>query len=211
MSTIMTLIFATNNLHKLAEARSILPGFSILSLADIGLHAEIPETADTLQGNALQKTDFVYRWLLEHPDALNPDIVGCFSDDTGLEITALGMQPGVYTARFAGPECDPAANRTKTLRLLLGVTDRTARFRTAVSLFFWGGPEASLLHPQRQLFEGIVRGSISTSEQGDHGFGYDSIFIPEGYTDTFAVLPPSLKNTISHRARAMSALAAFFS
>lgn len=206
----MRLIFATNNAHKLEEARAILPQFEIVSLAEIGLHADIPETADTLQGNSLQKTDYVYRWLLQNPQVLAADVVGCFADDTGLEIDALGGQPGVYTARFAGEECDPAANRAKTLRLLEGETNRKAQFRTVVSLYYWNDGVSSLEHPHQQLFEGIVKGCISTEERGDHGFGYDPIFIPEGYSDTFAVLPSELKNTISHRARAMAALAAFF-
>lgn len=206
----MKLIFATNNAHKLEEARAILSDFEIVSLSEIGLHADIPETADTLHGNSLQKADFVYAWLRSNPEALAADVAGCFADDTGLEIEALGGQPGVYTARFAGEECNPAANRAKTLRLLEGEENRAAQFRTAVTLYYWGGADGSFEHPHKELFEGIVKGSISTEERGDHGFGYDPVFIPEGYTDTFAVLPAELKNSISHRARAMAALAAFF-
>lgn len=206
----MKLIFATNNAHKLEEARAILQQFEIVSLAEIGLHADIAETADTLQGNSKQKADFVYQWLLEHPEAVAEGVVGCFADDTGLEIEALNGQPGVFTARWAGDECDPAANRQKTLRLLNGVDNRAAQFRTVVTLYYWDGQTSTFQSPHTQLFEGVVHGSISTEERGDHGFGYDPIFIPEGYSDPFAILPSELKNTISHRARSMTALANFF-
>jgi len=205
----MKLIFATNNAHKLEEARAILPNIRILSLDEIGLVADIPETADTLEGNSMQKSEFVHQWLLQHPAAAE-GVIGCFADDTGLEIDALDGKPGVHTARWAGEDCNPANNRAKTLRLLEGRTDRDAQFRTAVTLFYWDGSDSTLEHPHTQLFEGKVRGSISTVERGDHGFGYDPIFIPEGYADPFAVLPAEVKNAISHRARAMAALAAFF-
>lgn len=195
----MKLIFATNNAHKLEEARKILPGFEILSLAEIGLHADIPETADTLQGNSLQKAEYVYKWCLANKDSLLQDVAGCFADDTGLLIRALHDAPGVYTARWAGEDCNPADNRAKALRLLDGVEDRAARFCTVVTYIRMDG--------SMEQYEGEVRGRIATEESGDHGFGYDPIFIPEGYDETFAVLPSELKNSISHRARAMQAFA----
>jgi len=207
---IMRLIFASNNAHKLEEARAILSQYEIVSLSEIGLDADIPETADTLQGNSQQKADFVYEWLLRHPSALTADVVGCFADDTGLEISALGGQPGVHTARWAGEDCNPANNRAKTLRMLEGVDDRAAQFRTVVSLIYWDGVEHTVEHPLVRQFEGKVEGRIATGEFGTNGFGYDPIFSPEGYTETFAQLPSSVKNSISHRARAMAALAAFF-
>ena len=196
----MTLIFASNNAHKLEEARAILPGHHILSLAEIGLHEEIPETQPTRQGNSLQKAEFVYNWCQQHTNSLPADVIGCFADDTGLEIEALNGDPGVYTARWAGDHCNPADNRKKTLTLLEGVTNRQAQFRTVVTFipFHRGTPSA---------FEGIVRGSISTEERGNGGFGYDPVFIPEGYDKTFAELPIELKNSISHRARAMKKFA----
>lgn len=196
----MKLIFASNNAHKLEEARAILPGHHILSLAEIGCHEEIPETQPTLQGNSLQKAEFVYNWCHEHREELPTDILGCFADDTGLEIEALNGDPGVYTARWAGDHCNPADNRKKTLTLLAGVTNRRAQFRTVVTFLPFDSGKPS-------VFEGIVRGSISTEERGNGGFGYDPIFIPEGYNKTFAELPIELKNTISHRARAMKKFA----
>lgn len=195
----MTLIFATNNAHKLEEARSILPNIRILSLAEIGLHADIPETADTLEGNSLQKAQFVMDWLREEPGRLPDGVDGCFADDTGLLIRALHDAPGVYTARWAGEECSPAANRAKALRELQGVQDRYARFCTVVTYM---RPDGTM-----RQFRGEVPGHIATEESGEHGFGYDPIFIPEGYDETFAVLPAELKNSISHRARAMQAFA----
>ena len=196
----MKLIFASNNAHKLEEARAILPAHHILSLAEIGCHEEIPETQPTLQGNSLQKAEFVYNWCREHWQQLPADILGCFADDTGLEIEALHGDPGVYTARWAGDHCNPADNRKKTLTLLAGETHRQAQFRTVVTFIPFGLGTPS-------VFEGIVRGSISTEERGDGGFGYDPVFIPEGYDKTFAELPIELKNSISHRARAMKKFA----
>lgn len=196
----MNLIFASNNAHKLEEARAILPAYHILSLAEIGCHEEIPETQPTLQGNSFQKAEFVYNWCREHLKKLPADILGCFADDTGLEIEALNGDPGVYTARWAGDHCNPADNRKKTLTLLDGVTNRKAQFRTVVTFIPFAPGKPS-------VFEGIVRGSISTEEKGNGGFGYDPIFIPEGYDKTFAELPIELKNSISHRARAMKKFA----
>lgn len=183
----MKLVFASNNAHKLQEVRAILPEYEILSLEDIGCHADIPETAETLEGNSLLKAQYI--WEHYHCD--------CFADDTGLEIAALGNLPGVRTARWAGEPSNPANNRKKALQELNGKTNRAARFRTVVTLIRDG---------KVQQVEGIVNGSIATAEYGNGGFGYDPLFLPEGYDKTFAELPTELKNTISHRARAMQAL-----
>ena len=232
----MKLIFASNNAHKLEEARAIMPDIQILSLAEIGCHEEIPETQPTLQGNSLQKAEFVYNWCRQHEKDLPADVLGCFADDTGLEIEALNGDPGVYTARWAGEHCNPADNRKKTLTLLQGEPNRQAQFRTVVTFIPFTRlcrssepreertleplkPLKLLTRPCRSsepceertlspsLFEGIVRGSIATEERGHGGFGYDPIFIPEGYDKTFAELPIELKNSISHRARAMKKFA----
>lgn len=187
------LVFATNNAHKLAEVRAMLGSdVEILSLADIDCHADIPETADTLEGNALQKAHYVY-------DRYGLDV---FADDTGLEVKALGMGPGVHTARYAYPDRhDPKANTLKLLAELQGQPDRTARFRTAIALIE-GGRET--------LFEGIVEGRIATEERGTEGFGYDPVFVPDGQQGlTFAELGIDIKNSISHRARAVQKLAAY--
>ncbi|MDR0939094.1 MAG: non-canonical purine NTP diphosphatase [Mediterranea sp.] len=183
------LVFATNNAHKLDEVRAILAHrVELLSLADIGCHADIPETADTLEGNALLKASYIY-------EAYGLD---CFADDTGLEVEALDGAPGVYSARYAGGEGhDSAANRRKLLRELEGVANRRARFRTVISLLTDG-------HEHR--FEGVVRGEIITEERGTAGFGYDSIFRPEGFDETFAELGEEVKNRVSHRARAVEKL-----
>lgn len=202
----MKLIFATNNAHKLEEARKILPDFQILSLNEIGLHADIPETSDTLLGNSQQKSEFVYDWCVVHAKDIPADVKGCFADDTGLEIAALGGAPGVYTARWAGEDCNPAANKKKALSELAGEANRLAQFRTVVTYILWDSLDASSLDATRRGYaEGVVSGSISTEERGEHGFGYDPVFIPEGYADTFAELPTEVKNGISHRARAMQA------
>lgn len=186
------LVFATNNAHKLEEIRSILDAqFQILSLADIDCHGDIPETADTLEGNALLKAHFVY-------DNYGLD---CFADDTGLEVQALDGRPGVHTARYAyADHHDPEANTDKLLSELQGAPSRAARFRTAIA-FIRGGEE--------HLFEGIVSGSIATERRGTQGFGYDPVFVPDGYEQTFAELGVEVKNTISHRARAVEALCKF--
>lgn len=183
----MKLVFASNNSHKLQEVRAILPEYEILSLEEIGCHADIPETADTLEGNSLMKAQYVY-------DHYHCD---CFADDTGLEIEALGNLPGVRTARWAGEPANPVNNRAKALRELAGQTNRNARFRTVITLIRDG---------KMEQVEGIVRGSIANNEYGSSGFGYDPLFIPEGYDKTFAELPAEVKNTISHRARALMAL-----
>lgn len=221
----MKLIFASNNAHKLEEARAIMPDIQILSLAEIGCHEDIPETRPTLEGNSLQKATFVRDWCLSHPEQIPADVAGCFADDTGLEIDALNGEPGVYTARWAGPSCNPGSNRKKALALLAGETRRTARFRTIVTLLPFEHlvrlcrssepARKELLEPLKPFepstFEGIVTGRIATEERGDGGFGYDPVFIPDlpGNDKTFSELPIELKNTISHRARAMQKLAEF--
>ena len=186
-----TLVFATNNLHKLEEVRDILGGsFRIASLKEIGCTDDIPETADTLEGNALQKARYV-------KDKFGYD---CFADDTGLEVEALGGAPGVFSARYAGPGHDSEANMRKLLKELEGKTNRQAQFRTVVAL---------LLEGQEYTFEGIVRGTILTERRGTAGFGYDPVFVPEGYAETFAEMGSEEKNRISHRARAVQKLADF--
>lgn len=186
-----TLVFATNNLHKLEEVRDILGGsFRIASLKEIGCTDDIPETADTLEGNALQKARYV-------KDKFGYD---CFADDTGLEVEALGGAPGVFSARYAGPGHDSEANMRKLLKELEGKMNRQAQFRTVIAL---------LLEGREYTFEGIVRGTILTERRGTAGFGYDPVFVPEGYAETFAEMGSEEKNRISHRARAVQKLADF--
>lgn len=188
------LVFATNNAHKLSEIRAIFGDkLQILSLADIDCHDDIPETADTLEGNALIKA----RWVKERYG------FDCFADDTGLEVTALNGGPGVQTARYAYPDHhDPEANTQKLLAELHDKADRTAQFRTVIAL---------ILNGEEHLFEGIVRGEIATEKRGTEGFGYDPVFIPENMGKTFAELGTDVKNTISHRARAVAKLVEFLS
>ena len=186
------LVFATNNPHKLEEIRAILGSkLEILSLADIGCDADIPETAETLEGNALIKAHYVY-------DNYKLD---CFADDTGLEIDALHGLPGVHTARYAYPDRhDPEANMVKLLEALRENNDRNARFRTVIALIEKG---------KEHLFEGVVEGVIAREKSGTQGFGYDPVFIPEGNSKTFAELGEDIKNTIIHRARAVQKLAEY--
>lgn len=185
------LVFATNNEHKLSELRQIIGGsFELLSLSDIGCHDDIPETADTLEGNALQKA----RWVKERYG------YDCFADDTGLEVDALGGQPGVYSARFAGPGHDSKANMAKLLAMLEGEENRRARFRTVIALIKGG---------ETHLFEGIVDGEIIKFPSGSEGFGYDPVFRPEGWEMTFAEATPDEKNAVSHRGRAVAKLIAY--
>ena len=186
------IVFATNNKNKLAEIREMLAGtgFEVLSLADIGCHDDIPETAATLEGNALQKANYVY----------NKYATPCFADDTGLEVDALGGEPGVYSARYAGGEGhDSEANMAKLLAKLSGKSDRRARFRTVIALIEGGQEEP-------KLFEGIVTGEITADRRGGEGFGYDPIFRPDGHAETFAEMGHEMKNKISHRARAVAKL-----
>ena len=188
----MQIVFATNNAHKLSEIRAILgQQMEILSLADIGCHDDIPETADTLEGNALIKA----RWVKERYG------FDCFADDTGLEVEALGGGPGVHTARYAYPDRhDSVANTRKLLAELHDKDNRAARFRTVIAL---------IQGTDEHLFEGIVEGHIATEERGTEGFGYDPVFAPEGGEKTFAELGVEAKNCISHRARAVKKLADF--
>lgn len=203
----MTLVFASNNAHKLAEVRNIMPsGIEVLSLSDIGFEAEIEENGTTLEENSRIKAEAVYQWLAVNGEGLAVD--GVFADDTGLEIDALGGKPGVYTARWylidegmkgLRDERDIfAANRAKALRELSGNDNRGAQFRTVITLIRVSG--------ERLVVSGTVRGRIAEEEYGQGGFGYDPIFIPEGYDKTFGELPAEVKNNISHRARALQAL-----
>jgi len=186
------LVFATNNAHKLEEIRAILGDkVEVLSLKDIQCDVDIPETADTLEENAVLKAEYIYR----HYG------LDCFADDTGLEVEALNGAPGVYSARYAGGEGhDSEANMRKLLAEMEGKTNRKAQFRTAICLIE-GGVE--------HLFEGVVKGEIIEEKRGASGFGYDPVFMPEGYTETFAEMGNEEKNRISHRARAVQALCAY--
>ena len=188
----MKLVFATNNKHKLDEVRKITSRHpvEIVSLAEINCFDDIPETADTLEGNALQKAHYI-----QEKFGLN-----CFADDTGLEVEALNNAPGVYSARYAGPGHDSEANMKKLLHEMEGKENRKARFRTVIALV-WNGKTYS--------FDGIVNGIITTTKRGENGFGYDPIFIPEGYEQTFAELGNDIKNQISHRAKAVEKLDEF--
>ncbi len=186
------LVFATNNAHKLEEVAAILEDqVELLSLNDIGCQADIPETAETLEGNALLKSSYIYKNY--HLD--------CFADDTGLEVEALNGAPGVYSARYAGGEGhDAQANMLKLLHELDGKENRKAQFRTAISL---------ILDGKEYLFEGVIKGEIIKEKRGDSGFGYDPVFMPEGYDRTFAELGNDIKNQISHRALAVQKLCEF--
>ena len=186
------LVFVTNNAHKLEEVAAILGDkIELLSLNDIDCHTDIPETASTLEGNALLKSSFIYKnYGLE-----------CFADDTGLEVEALDGAPGVYSARYANREGhDAQANMLKLLHEMEGKENRKAQFRTAISL---------ILDGTEYLFEGVIKGKITKEKRGDSGFGYDPIFLPEGYDRTFAELGNDIKNKISHRALALQKLCEF--
>lgn len=191
----MKMVFATNNKHKLEEIREILgSSFEIFSLSDIGCHEDIPETGMTIEENAHQKATYI-------AEKYNHD---CFADDTGLEVEALGGEPGVHSARYAeGTDHDSEANMAKLLRKLGNNNNRRARFRTCISLLQKGAD--GKYHEQQ--FEGEVKGSIAYEKHGTEGFGYDPIFIPDGYTESFAELGEEVKNKISHRARAVKKLA----
>jgi len=187
----MELVFASNNEHKLREISEILgSGFKLLSLKDIGCHDDIPEPWPTLEENALAKARYVY-------ERFGPD---CFADDTGLEVLALGGKPGVQSARYAGPGKNSHDNMQKLLREMEGLTNRQARFRAVIALIKDG---------REFLFEGIVNGTIAHAPKGEGGFGYDPVFVPEGYHQTFGELPSELKNTMSHRFRAIEKLVGF--
>lgn len=184
----MKLVFATNNKHKLEEVRSILGNkIEILSLSDINCFDEIDETAETLEGNSLIKARYIY----------NKYNVNCFADDTGLEVESLGGEPGVYSARYAGEQNDSQANMNKLLQNLTGKINRNAQFRTVIAL---------IINGEEKLLNGIVKGTITEEKQGDSGFGYDPIFIPEGFSMSFAQMSSEEKNSISHRYRATKKL-----
>lgn len=199
----MKIVFATNNQHKLQEIRDILDSeFEIVSLKDIGCDVDIPETGNTLEENAMQKAQYVY-------DHYN---LSCFADDTGLEVEALNGEPGVHSARYAeGTDHDSEANMAKLLRNLEGKDNRKARFRTVITLIQKQDvcPCGCTSIKKVNRFEGIVDGSIATEKHGTAGFGYDPIFVPEGYDKSFAELGESIKNGISHRARAVAKLAEY--
>ena len=183
-----SLVFATNNRHKLEEVRAILQDkFNIISLAEIGCFEEIPETSLTIEGNAVQKAQYIV-------DHFN---TACFADDTGLEVEALDGRPGVYSARYAGEAATYDDNVDKLLEELKDKSNRKARFKSVIAMIA-GGREL--------LFEGIINGTILQERRGTSGFGYDPVFVPEGYDQTFAEMPPALKNTISHRALAVDEL-----
>ena len=187
------IIFATNNKHKLEEVQSMLgSSWVLVTPKECGVMEDIPETQPTIEGNAVQKADYLFDKTQQ----------SCFADDTGLEIEALGGEPGVRSARYAsdGDECDNEANMQKVLSLLEGKTNRKARFRTVIAL---------LIDGEKHLFEGVVDGEIIASKTGDKGFGYDPIFIPNGYKETFAQMSMDEKNKISHRALAVAKLVGF--
>ena len=191
------LVFATNNKHKLEEVRAALgSAVEICSLAEIGLEGDIPETADTLQGNALQKAQWVWQRL---PQGLAVD--GVFADDTGLEVDALGGAPGVYSARYAGEHCSFDDNIDKLLAALGGTANRKADFRTVICLI-----EDGVEH----FFEGRVDGIILTERHGAEGFGYDPVFMPDRFAVSFAEMPLDVKNSISHRGLAVARLKDYF-
>lgn len=184
-------VFATNNAHKLEEVTAILGNrIELLSLKDIHCHTDIPETADTLEGNALLKAQYIYENYQ----------MDCFADDTGLEVEALNGEPGVYSARYAGDGHNAEANMLKLLHAMEGIENRKAQFRTAFALIIDG---------KEHLFEGVIKGEIIKTRRGNSGFGYDPIFVPEGYTQTFAEMGNELKNKISHRAIATNKLCKF--
>jgi XTP/dITP diphosphohydrolase len=189
----MKLVFATNNPNKLSELQAlVLEGIEILSLKEINCNEELPETNPTLEGNALQKAKYVY------------DNYGfnCFADDTGLEIAALGGEPGVYSARYAGEDCKAEDNMHKVLTKLENEDNRNAKFRTVIALIIKG---------EENLFEGECSGKITKTKSGIEGFGYDPIFNPEGYKITFAEMTKNEKGTISHRGKAVEKLVEFLS
>jgi XTP/dITP diphosphohydrolase len=186
-----SIVFATANPHKVREVKEMLQGkFQIASLKDIGCEEDVPETSPTIEGNALQKA----RYVSQHYQ------VDCFSEDTGLEIEALNGEPGVFSARYAGPARDAEANMNLVLEKLKGKSNRNARFKTVIAL---------ILNGEEHLFEGIVEGVILKEKRGNDGFGYDPIFQPLGYHSSFGEMPSAEKNKISHRARALEKLVAF--
>ncbi len=187
----MEIIFATNNKHKLEEVQYILGDrFNLTTPKENGIFEEIPEQQATIAGNASQKSHYIFEKVHKN----------CFSDDTGLEVEALGGEPGVYSARYAGEQCSFVDNINKLLQKMEGVKNRRARFVTVISLIIDG---------KEELFEGVVEGEILEQARGEGGFGYDAIFQAEGYSESFAQMSPQQKNAISHRARATQKLAEF--
>lgn len=187
----MKIVFATNNAHKLDEVRQVVgQKFEVVSLRECGITEDIPENEPTLEGNALAKARYIF----------SRTGLDCFADDTGLEVDALGGEPGVRSARYATDGHDDEANKRLLLERLQGAESRAAQFRTAVALILGG---------EEYLFEGVVRGTITTEQQGEGGFGYDPLFVPEGYEKTFAQMSAEEKNAISHRGRAVRKLAEF--
>ena len=185
------ILFVTNNKHKLQEAKQILSGkFEVLSLKDIGFESDIPETQPTIEGNAIQKVRFIY-------DKYKTD---CFADDTGLIVPALGGEPGVYSARYAGENATFEDNMKLLLEKMKDIKDRKAYFVTVIALIKDG---------KLYTFEGRVNGVITTAPRGEKGFGYDPVFLPDGYDKTFAEMTAEQKNKISHRGRALEKLAGF--
>ena len=187
----MDLLIATNNPHKLHEIAAIMPkGINLISLEKAGITEDIPETGDTLAENALMKAEYAFK----------KNQMACFADDTGLEVDALQGAPGVYSARYAGEAKNSLDNMNLLLRNLEGVEQRTARFKTVIAL---------LINGKQYMFEGTVEGKIIDKAIGTAGFGYDPIFVPEGYNETFAQMPLDLKNSMSHRSRATQKLIEF--
>jgi XTP/dITP diphosphohydrolase len=188
----MQLVFASNNKNKIKEIQLLVPQYiKVLSLEDIGCFEEIPETADTIEGNAIQKANYV----------TEKYGCNCFADDTGLEVEALNGEPGVYSARYAGEQKDATDNMDKLLTNLKDKSNRTAQFKTVIALN---------LNGNQTLFTGIIKGKIIEEKLGTNGFGYDPIFVADGYTKTFAALTIEEKSTISHRGLAVKQLVAFF-
>ena len=187
----MKIIFATNNAHKLSEVQAVMgDGFELVTPRMCGVEEDIPETAATLEGNASQKSHYLYE----------KTGLDCFADDTGLEVEALGGEPGVHSARYATDGHDFAANNRLLLKNLAGKENRRARFRTVISLIEGG---------EEHLFEGIVEGRIIDHESGEEGFGYDPLFVPDGFDRTFAEMTAEEKNAVSHRGRAVRKLVAY--
>ena len=185
----MDIVFATNNKNKLREIQLLLPGgFTVLSLDDIGCNVELPENQNTLEGNAKEKAQFIFRKYK----------TSCFADDTGLEVNSLGGHPGVFSARYAGKGRNAEENIQKVLNEMKGKVDRSARFRTVICCYINDKPP--------RLFEGCVQGVLTEKRNGREGFGYDPIFIPDGRTKTFAEMDIEEKNSISHRGEAISKL-----
>ena len=187
----MKLVFATNNQNKIKEVQSLIPShITLLSLKDIGCFEEVPETQLTIKGNAIQKAEYI-----KENYGFN-----CFADDTGLEVETLNGEPGVFSARYAGEQRDANDNMNKLLMELDGKPNRNARFKTVIALH---------LNNELHTFEGICKGEITSTKKGDSGFGYDPIFMPDGFTQTFAEMELSLKNKIGHRGKAVTNLVDF--